>query len=271
MNVIIFSKDRAAQLDLLLRGMPEFDEVYVIWTASDNKFAAGYDIIDFRGAISVRQSHAFKDDVVWYVDSPNEYTMFLTDDDIFLRDFDADIRLNPEIACLSLRLNPGMNYCYTLNRPQKAPKFGTYRNYVFDVNSAMAQLLPFPPIHHIEYAYDWRNADADYGYPMSLDGHIFRTADILPLLEKLDYHNPNTLEGQLACHPINRPMMMCFDKSVIVNNPINSVQSTVPNRHGTITAEWLNEQFLAGKRIKLEPFIGYEPNACHVELPIIME
>jgi hypothetical protein len=246
MNVIIFSKDRAAQLDLLLRSMPDFDEVYVIWTASDNKFAAGYDLLDFRGAMSVRQSQDFNDDVVWYADSPNEYTMFLTDDDVFLRDFDANLRLTPEIACLSLRLNPEMDYCYTLNRPQKAPKM---QNNVWD----------------------WRNADADYGYPMSLDGHIFRTEDILPLLEKLDYHDPNTLEGQLARHPINRPCMMCFDKSVIVNNPINRVQSTVPNRHGTITAEWLNEQFLAGRRIKLEPFIGIEPNACHVELPIVME
>lgn len=251
MNVIIFSKDRAAQLDLLLRSMPGwFDEVYVIWTASDHKYASGYEMLDFREAMSVRQSQDFKDDVVWYADSPNEYTMFLTDDDVFLRDFVMPV-IPDNVACLSLRLNPRMDYCYTLNRSQKAPKMSSSGN-----------------------IWDWRNADADYGYPMSLDGHIFRTKDILPLLEKLDYHNPNTLEGQLARHPINRPLMMCFDKSVIVNNPVNRVQDTIKNRFGEFfgySQEWLNEQFLAGRRIKLEPFIGIEPKSCHVELPIVME
>ena len=246
MNVIIFSKDRAAQLDLLLRSMPDFDEVYVIWTASDNKFAAGYDMLDFRGAMSVRQSQDFKDDVVWYADSPNEYTMFLTDDDVFLRDFVMPV-IPDNVACLSLRLNPRMDYCYTLNRKQAPPKMQPGN------------------------IWNWRLADADYGYPMSLDGHIFRTADILPLLEKLDYHDPNSLEAALARNPINRPLMMCFDKSVIVNNPINRVQDTIKNRHGNVSAEWLNEQFLAGRRIKLEPFIGIEPKSCHVELPIVME
>jgi hypothetical protein len=139
-----------------------------------------------------------------------------------------------------------MDYCYTLNRKQTPPKMQPGN------------------------IWNWRLSDADYGYPMSLDGHIFRTADILPLLETLDYHDPNSLEAALARHPINRPMMMCFDKSVIVNNPINRVQDTIKNRHGDISAEWLNEQFLAGKRIDLTPFIGIEPKACHMELPITM-
>ena len=248
MNVIIFSKDRAAQLDLLLRSMPDFDEVYVIYTSSHYKYAYAYEQIEPRDGVFMIAEVDFKDDVLWYADSPNEYTMFLTDDDVFINRMPKIPPLPENVACLSLRLNPHMRYCYTLNRSQKAPKFGTNGN-----------------------IWDWRMADADYGYPMSLDGHIFRTEDILPLLEKLDYENPNTLEGQLARCPIRRPMMMCFDKSVIVNNPVNRVQSAVPNRHGDIAADWLNEQFLAGKRIKLKPFIGIEPNACHVELPIAME
>ena len=254
MNVVIFSKDRAAQLDLLLRSMPEwFDEVYVIWTASDNNYRNAYQVLMNETpecVMCIQQGKDFKQDTVWFADSPNEHTMFLTDDDVFLRGFDMPT-MPDNVACLSLRLNPRMDYCYTLNRPQKMPKIGTAGN-----------------------IWNWRLADADYGYPMSLDGHIFRTADILPLLERLDYHDPNSLEAALARNPINRPMMMCFDRSVIVNNPVNRVQDTIKNRFGEFfgySQEWLNKQFMAGKRIKLEPFIGYDPNACHVELPIIME
>lgn len=263
MNVIIFSKDRAAQLDLLIYSMVMNNyevPAKVLYTFSNDRFVKGYDLIHTLAGLYancaelIKQSDcSFKSDLLELINKSEQFTVFFTDDDVFIAPLLKYPYIPHDVGCLSLRLNPHMTYCYTLNRAQKIPPFVAY--------------------NHIEHTYtwEWRGADADYGYPMSLNGHIFRTADILPLLKKLDYTNPNELEGQLARHPINRPKMMCFDKSVIVNNPINRVQNTVPNRHGDITAEWLNEQFLQGKRIKLEPFLGYEPNACHVELPIIME
>lgn len=255
MNVIIFSKDRAAQLDLLLRSMVWLiADKYVIYACSTKQHNMGYDKLfwDYWGDRSdihlFMQEDNFKDSLLKQVDVEQAGTVFFTDDDVFMRNWPFVTFPFPDnVACLSLRLNPRMGYCYTLNRKQTPPKM------------------------HPGNVWNWRLADADYGYPMSLDGHIFRTSDILPLLEKLDYHDPNSLEAALARNPINRPMMMCFDKSVIVNNPINRVQDTIKNRHGNVSAEWLNEQFLAGRRIKLEPFIGIEPNACHVELPIEWE
>ena len=247
MNVIIFSKDRAAQLDLLLRSMPDEFRVVceVIAKYSNPIFYDGYMKHDPESWFCFESDFKtdLRESLAWY----DPLTMFLTDDDIFINPLPEIPELPDNVACLSLRLNPRMNYCYTLNRKQTPPKMQPGN------------------------IWNWRLADADYGYPMSLDGHIFRTADILPLLENLDYHDPNSLEAALARNPINRPMMMCFDKSVIVNNPINRVQDTIKNRYGNVSAEWINEQYLAGRRIKLEPFIGIEPNACHVELPIEWE
>lgn len=253
MNVIIFSKDRAAQLDLLLRSMPDemAHKAWVIIRCSDTGYYNGYlRVIEDHWATFAFQSD-FKQDVLNAISTKDGLTVFFTDDDIFINQLPAIPTMPDDMACVSLRLNPRMGVCYTMNRRQYPPR---------DIKE-----------HDGGYVWDWRNADADYGYPMSLDGHIFRTADILPLLKRLDYHDPNSLEGQLARYPINRPMMMCFDKSVIVNNPANRVQETAKNRHGNISAEWLNNQFLAGKRIKHAPFWGYEPNACHVELPIEWE
>lgn len=252
MNVIIFSKDRAAQLDLLLRSMPQWNN-NILYTCSTDEFAEGYDILETQyDNFFIRQAN-FKDDLLRFIQPHERFTVFFTDDDVFINDMPAnspqmyEMMNSSHVACLSLRLNPRMTYCYTLNRPMRHPHFHKYNTW------------------------QWQRGDADFGYPMSLDGHIFPTCDILPLLQRLEYNNPNELEGRLATNPSHRPKMVCFDKSVIVNNPINRVQNTVPNRHGDISAEWLNEQFLQGKRIKLEPFLGYEPNACHVELPIIME
>lgn len=249
MNVIIFSKDRACQLDLLLRSMPEGLHPIIIYTASTPQFSDGYDKVN---GILIYEND-FKSDLLRTIDISDPHIMFLTDDDVFINPFPeqspqmTEFIKSSHIACLSLRLNPDLRYCYTLNRAMRKPNIKKLNTW------------------------EWMRADADFGYPMSLDGHIFRTSDILPLLQTLDYYNPNTLEGQLARHPINRPKMMCFDKSIIVNNPVNRVQSTVANRHGNITAEYLNEQWLAGRRIKLEPFMGVKNNACHVELPIEFE
>ena len=262
MNVIIFSKDRAMQLDLLLRSMPDGWKPKIYFKASTQEYFDGYEkLFSLKRPMNVvMEAVSFKGDMfdMDIISKTDPLTMFLTDDDVFINPLpeldgiEIILRTNPEIVCVSLRLHPEMDYCYTLNRKQKRPKIAGY----FAIDAQ---------------CWDWRTADADYGYPMSLDGHIFRTADILPLLKRLEYSNPNELEGQLARHPINRPYMMCFDKSIIVNDPVNRVQDTVPNRHGNVSAEYLNDLWLQGKRIRLEPFLGVKNNACHMELPIEFE
>ena len=116
----------------------------------------------------------------------------------------------------------------------------------------------------------WKGAQVDFAYPMSLDGHIFRTKEILPLLIKLKYNNPNTLEGELVNHPINATQMVCYDKPKIINNPLNKVQDVNNNKHGNVTALWLNKEFMSGKIIDLKTFHEYENHACHEEIPITL-
>ena len=106
---------------------------------------------------------------------------------------------------------------------------------------------------------------------MSLDAHFFRTKDIKPYLEKLNYNNPNSLEAILSNFPINKPYMMCFDKSKIINNPCNKVQTNNHNRHGNVDSKFLNDKFLNGYRISLKNIEGIENVSCHQELEVILE
>src|SRR5438093_12235405 len=110
--------------------------------------------------------------------------------------------------------------------------------------------------------------EGDWGYPMSLDGHVFRTAEIRPLLERLDYVNPNALEAALAAAPLPHPKVTCFDVARIVNVPDNRVQDTARNRHAGGSPALLAGGFLAGRRLDLEPFDGLRAPSVHHEMPL---
>ena len=130
MNVVIFSKDRAAQLDLLLRSMLWLmADKYVIYTCSTKNHDKGYDKLfwDYwcdRSDIHLfMQEDNFKDSLLRHIDTEQAGTVFFTDDDVFIDNWPMITFAFPDnVACLSLRLNPRMDYCYTLNRKQVPPK-----------------------------------------------------------------------------------------------------------------------------------------------------
>lgn len=257
-NIILFSRDRACQLELLLRSMKllfkEYKEhqINVLYTYSNQNFENGYNILmEEYSEVNFIKENNFKEDVMKLIDVNNKYTVFFVDDIIFKEKFtlkckQIEIFSNDDsFACLSLRLHTQLNYCYTMNVSMKSPNMDS--NGIFN----------------------WRGTDADFNYTMSLDGHIFKTDMILNLMKDIEFCNPNSLEGSLACRPpYDKPLMICFQKSVIFNNPINKVQTNNPNRHGFIDAYYLNDMFLSGKRIKLEPYLGLQNISCHQEMPI---
>lgn len=257
MNIIVFSKDRAAQLDLFLRSMEEyFPEYYyhnfnIIYTYSNQKFKKGYEeLIKLYNNVKFIKETDFKKNILNKINKNIDYTVFFVDDIIWKEPFSTEdnefhtFEVNKDILCLSLRLNPNLNYCYTANKSMSLPK--TYNKGIWE----------------------WKGESGDYGYPMSLDGHIFRTKEILPYLKKLNYKNPNSLEGSLASFPLSNPKMICYDKSKIVNNAINKVQTNNPNRHGNVTADYINNKFLEGYMIDLDPFRNMDNKQCHIDEPI---
>jgi hypothetical protein len=260
-NVIIFSKDRACQLDLLIRSINKYyrgssgDNVKVLYTYSTEYFKEGYGILKDReyGIDLVYEGgSSFKELTENLIDPRNPYTFFLVDDDVFKNPFDIDckemeiFKSDEDIACLSLRMHPGINYCYTIPCDSPAPEISP------------------------DLTWKWRGEVGDWGYPMSLDGHIFRTSDILPLMKSLDYSSPNTLEGTLANHPLSREKMVCLKDSVIVNNPCNKVQTDNANHCGDISAEFLNNAYLNGGEISMINIHGVKNTAPHTELEILI-
>lgn len=259
LNIIIFSKDRACQLDLLLTSMHKMFKEYakyninVLYTSSSDEYESAYARLKrmHQHVIFIREQD-FRDDLISQIKPENTYTIFLVDDDVWKEPFtiecnELDALEDDDVLCMSLRLDQNLTYCYTLNVEMEAP----------DLSSSPT--------------WKWGEFSGDFGYPMSLDGHIFRTKDIIPLVSRLPYNNPNTLEAALSKNPPDRHKLICMKKAPIFNIPINKVQTQYSNRHGSVSAEHLNKLFNSYYRISLAPLIGYNNKACHQEVDLKMK
>lgn len=248
-NIIIFSKNRSCQLNLLLDSLKIFTDIknpFVLYTTTHAGFEAGYKKI--KGCQLIKQLN-FKEDLTTLINKNKPYTMFLVDDDVFNRYFHIQEELKKftdDMLCISPRLGKNIRYCYSADQPMTVPEID--EDGKFEWNK-------------IKDNYDWQ-------YPMSLDGNIFKTDDILPLLYGLNYRSPNTLEGQLAGNPINKKYVICYEQSKLVNVAVNRVQNDCNNRYGNISAEVMNEKFLDGYKIDIGCIIGKTFNSPHVVIDL---
>ena len=95
-NIIVFSKDRACQLELFLRSMKfyfkEFDQhiINVLYTYSNDKFKSGYDklftIHNDSNINYIKETQNFKNHILFLLDQDKAYTIFFVDDIVFKND-----------------------------------------------------------------------------------------------------------------------------------------------------------------------------------------
>jgi len=195
------------------------------------------------------QEHAgasFATMVAQAIDNSKPITVFLVDDDVFIEpvpDVQALARSfeNDEVIAHSLRLAPNVTYCFNL-----------------DLNTP-------PPALRDDDSFAWEGMAGDWGYPMSLDGHLFRTQDILSVLSKGAFTGPNTLEDALmAGRPTGRSRMVVGRNQRLINTPLNRVQKDFPNKMGDVPAWCLDVEYALGRRLDHFVLTGQRFNAVHV-------
>ena len=271
MIVIVFSKDRPLQLDATLRSFMlhclDFNRVSdrIIVKASNEIYGEAYTILSKEYSsysnISLIAEADFRQQVLDLL-RLDEYVLWLVDDNIFVRDFYLSncqqlLESNQDTLGYSLRLGENTTYCYPLDKQQAIPDF--------------------KQISENTYKYKWTTAAYDFGYPLEVSSSLYRTRDLLPLLESINFYNPNSLETELATRVSyfreGFPWLLCPIKSITFCNPINKVQSTAgENRAGESTelsSDSFLERFLRGERIDVFPFDGFTPNACHQEVELM--
>lgn len=265
-TTIIFSRDRPAQLDLCLRSIEQHASqtlapILVLHKPSDLDYGDGYaTCIREHPEACFEIETDFRADTLSLLDVAEEHVTFVMDDDVFYRPLDG-LEPDPEtllgnapgLLCVSLRLGENTTYCYPHDRPQGLPRF------IEDEDALV---------------WDWRAGDADFGYPGSLDGHVFRTADVHAMVADAGFDNPNTLEDALVrgCAHLLAPRMACYRESRLVGVPVNRVaQSHWGNRYGDEHFESeriLNADYLAGRRLDLLSVRPSEVDGAHREFPL---
>jgi len=257
--VLIFSRNRACQLDGLLRSLNQISRytspVFVLWKSEGSGHTRSYQILREQWPqLLWKEQEEFRRDLLELLKNTDEETiMFCTDDGLF---FTSPPRLaEPDwekVAGVSLRLGRNARYCHPADEHYSIPK----------IHNAGGLL-----------AWRWRKARGDFRVAYSLDAHIYPRKRILEVLQRFDFSNPNQLEDRL-----NRfgsedapEWMLCPEQSCYVSLPINRVNTEFTNRSGLqypVSEKELLARFLSGQRLDIKNVVSSVPKGPHQEYPL---
>jgi hypothetical protein len=263
---IIFSKDRAMQLDAVLRSLWLHcrdignADVKVLYTTSDAAHENQYaHLMKMHPQVEFIREYDFKLQLLLNI-AYYPFVFFAVDDCMFvkpflLKDVVSAIDEHQDVLGFSFRLGRNTTYCYSRDRFQQLPVFQELKN-------------GFVKFH-------WASGEYNFGYPLEVSSSMYRTKDLFTLLAESPFQNPNTLEFQLA----HQAWKYAGSHGYAISNavslafciPVNIVQRVYKNRGGAnsrYTIQELFRLFQEGYRIHVEQYSGFVPGACHQEVEL---
>ena len=263
---IIFSMDRAIQLHALLSSYFEKVNhpvpVHVLYQTSSRAHQKAYDEVfslfgDYQiSAVHQESNDSFKDQFIAILESiPTEKIVFLVDDIVFIEDVDIFdfVKFDARTTIPSFRLGANLKRAYTTQKDQKLPPF-----------------IPDAISDKDKLCWIWENGELDWAYPLSVDGNLFLTREIIVLAKNTRFNSPNTFEGHLQQYVkyFKHRYGICYNKSKIINIPINKVQKDFNNIHGTIHQDYLLDQWNHGMQIDYRALYGFINESAQQEIEI---
>lgn len=274
---IVFSKDRPLQLHLTLssinKNLITDKTIEVLYKCSDDSYYGAYEKLknEFPYVSFIEEKCLFKDIFKSVSTGGHSHVVFFTDDNIFYRPIEIDPRIvDGETACLSLRMGKNINYrqhCGKWAREQQ-PDFVDF----------------FPTERFISWYRMSSFAGSYWNYPLSVDGHIFKTEVMSVFCQKIweyVYHGiedhkkqtPNYFEQLLQRFFFDIPVYMIAPQySCVVNSPNNRVQNDFANSNGSTysySPSHLLNEFNTGKRINLEKLDFSNVYCPHQEIELL--
>lgn len=299
---VIFSRDRAMQLDAMLRSLlrhcadPSLPRLYVLYAASSPQFRRQYAVLEryWRNLLPItfHVERQFRSDLLGILGLPlspdrvpgsplgravhrlsglRGLVSFVAKPWEFVVFLVDDLvfvrRFSLGHAVQALRSRPqAIGFSLRLGR-------NTTMCYALDCPQT---LPPFTPVEGGIMVFDWTAADCDFGYPLELSSSIYTASTVAGLLSAEEYSNPNTLESRMWVAAADfkmkgrQPALLCYTESVAFCNAVNRVQTTFENRSGDssgLSATALANSFDSGLRIDTDALSGFTPIACHDDTP----
>lgn len=246
-TLIIWSKDRACQLELLLRSIDTYTDipfnVNIIYNASNASFLKAYDTLrETRNANFIHEhldnpGESLYTKTVALLDS--DHVCFAADDNLFYR---AVPPFSEWSYALPKQESETFSFRLGLNTVLQNFANGSYQpplnKYVKKDNTIFWNAKDYHPLHN-------------YGYPLALDLHVFRTSLIRKLVSRFTFKNTNEFESKMFEYRDLVPFMASFKKSVSVNVPLNNISGVTQSSKTGSSLSQLNQYFLDGKRLSL--------------------
>ncbi len=257
LNIIIFSKDRACQLDSLLRSIKENfqytpDTVSVLYKSSNADFEKGYKKAKNKHiltAINWLRETDFQSDVKNLVSSmkPECLIMFLVDDNIVFRKIDiTPLILSFQHKHLFISLRASLLY----KRDKNLPVF-----------SKTEELL------------EWRwkiqrKKSTTWNYPLSVDGNIYHAVRMQQILKDITFAAPNSFESAMHDYRKSKWVRQITKalspvKPSLFNNPLNKVQTEGKTWHKSIDPNFINDKYLDDQLIDNSKLYNCNPIDTH--------
>lgn len=260
--VLVFSKDRALQLELFLRSYAQYMStplpLTVMYRASSDAHRQAYEEV-FAGytasELTAIAENAFKPDLLAVLRASNaRHVIFFVDDIVFIHPVDTRLleQWDAREGILSLRL--GRNITHSYNRggivqPQPQP---------FESATLGEQPLA---------RWRWSTGALDWSLPTSLDGHLLPLPDLVPVIEQASFKAPNSLEGAIGQFKFlfKYGWGYCWERARIMNLPLNTVKTEDYDfPHQGLDVEQLLQAFQSGLRLDVSQLPIAEHDSCHM-------
>lgn len=259
LKFLVFSKNRACQLDLLIRSIKKFCqipkelyEISILYTYTDNH-KSSYDICYSKFPnINWNKEYNFEQQAKDLLNfGKSNLICLLTDDTVFFQDFNLPFK--------------------TFGNNTFSWRLG-YNTYIQD-HVAQRKQPHLVPDECRENLFSWNPCKypewCNYGYPFSFDGHVYSAELLNSLMVHRQFKNTNEMEGILHSQRNVIENIFCNAHSSCVNVPCNNLSGlTMSGQVHEYSMDYLKSQYEQNKRIK---FIDYTKNpilGCHQEMEL---
>ena len=256
-DFIVFTKDRPAQYDLLIRSLMPWADIGVrvstLYKRTSSEMHKSYELS--VGSPLLCEESTFKRGLLELLSyCKYDRVCMMPDDNVMLsvpmRDQVKYLSAN---RCSSIRLHPKVTFCQPANKQMKVPELET---------------LP--------YGYRWQLKGTDrstcWGYPQCIE-NIHDRKTLIKHIEKMAVcRNSGDLEVSMGAMYADATEMVCLKQPYTVNIPWNRVLDTNnPTVKGFSVEDGMN-RFLKGERLSLQSVQSHAPsNACHIEIEPVWE
>jgi hypothetical protein len=257
-DAMVFSRNRPMQLHCLLESIEKYTNLSKIKVLHryDDRYVEGLKQVQLlHPSVEFLEEVGFESQVKSFLSKGEKHCTFFVDDIVVKDEIDFThvcnvLENNPPFLTFSLRLGTHLTKCYPNNSQQQVPNGS--------INSGF-------------FIWGWKGASHDWGYPLSVDGHVFRRAELESWCNHLKFKNPNQFESVMQSIPSTFALQdycVSYVVSKIVNTPVNRVQEEFKNRSEEVSIDDLYDSWLAGERLQFEKVFKILNDGAHMPIEI---